>query len=146
MLASPKMEALYNKYIPGYNTMSAAQQREAVGRFVSHGQTCSKQALEEALLTELRTMLVVLEGGHDAFCPFVRRKWSTTVFGYRVVNMPWWASSSDGNIIVVSIISGPKEALKLDSVIKLLGEEARQLQPPVAQARGATDDPFAGAV
>jgi hypothetical protein len=146
LFASPRMETLYKKYIPGYEVMNAAQQEEAVTRFVSVGQTCSEPVLEVALLTELHTMLLVLEGGSDAFRPFIKRDWSTTVFGYRVLNMPWWAASSDGNFVIVAIISGPKEALKFGSVIRLLGEEARELQPPVAQERGDTDDPFAGGV
>jgi hypothetical protein len=51
--------------------------------------------------------------------------------------MPVFAASSDDNIIVVAIVSGPLEAQKFDTIIRLMGEEMHALRP-VTAAESAT--------
>jgi hypothetical protein len=60
-----------------YNLMSPDEQRRASIRFLKSGQT------GEPSEQDIRTMIMFLEGGTDGFKPFIRRQWSTIIFGYR---------------------------------------------------------------
>lgn len=79
IFSSPLCERMCRNHIPGYDSMPAEQQSAAALQFLLTGQCCAAHQMEG----KLRTILLILEQGADAFQPFKRRDHSTWVLAFR---------------------------------------------------------------
>ena len=66
-------------YVPGYSNMPENEREEAAEVFLTTDQTCKRDKLQN----HQPTVLLLLEGGIDAFQPFKRKVHSTWVAGTR---------------------------------------------------------------
>jgi hypothetical protein len=127
-------------FIPDYDDMPAPAARIAKIRFFQSGQVCTddewRQYTEEVQAGHRnRTILLMVEGGCDAFQPFNRRVWSTWLMGYRLTGVNWYEGRDSDFEIVTAIASGATEGTAARVVAALDAQDLVQLSPPNAQER-----------
>jgi hypothetical protein len=137
-LYSSKMaEHFCRHFIPRYSALPEAQKLTAKLRFFDTGQVCSdtdwvQYQREVAQGRRLRTKLLVVEGGCDAFQPFKRRVWSTWMMGYRLTCINWRLGNSSDFELVTAISEGASEGKAGQIVAALDAHLLKQLCPPTA--------------
>jgi hypothetical protein len=127
-------------HIPGYMGMAPDQQRAVKSRFFSTGQVCSDAEWElycqQVQAGERkRSVLLMVEGGCDAFQPFKRRVWSTWLMGYRLTCVNWYDGRASDYEIVTAISEGASEGKAAQVVAALDAQQLLQLAPLSATER-----------
>jgi hypothetical protein len=138
--SSQLSEQLCEIFIPGYKSMDEDSMRQYKVRFLSTGQVCTAQQFTQHTAsivagTSLRTMMLLVEGGCDAFQPFKRRVWSTWLYGYRIQGIAPSTAAKAEFEIVTAISQGSAEGKAADVVTSLDAQELLQLCPLPASKR-----------
>jgi hypothetical protein len=138
--SSQLSEHLCMRFIPNYAHMSDEVRRDYKIRFFKTGQVCTQQEWAEhtSRIDEgqaMRTMLVMVEGGCDAFQPFKRRVWSTWLYGYRLQAINWTTTAVGEFEIVTAISEGAAEGKAAHIVATLDAQQLASLCPVVATER-----------
>jgi hypothetical protein len=131
---------LCKHYIPDYDSMSAHEARKAKIRFFHSGQVCTDEEWRQYRAQveageRNRTLLLMVEGGCDAFQPFDRRVWSTWLMGYRLTGVNWYDGRDSDFEIVTAIASGATEGTAARVVAALDAQDLLLLSPPSAMER-----------
>lgn len=138
--SSALSEQLCTQFIPDYDQMADDVRRDYKIRFFRTGQVCTAQQMAEHTLKidagqAMRTLLVTVEGGCDAFQPFKRRVWSTWLYGYRVQCINWSTAAKGEFVIVTAISEGAAEGKAAHIVAALDAQELTRLCPLLASQR-----------
>ena len=142
VFSSELSEDLCCHFIPGYSRMLDPVKREYKVRFFRTGQVCTSQEMEQhtakvAAGQAIETILIVVEGGCDAFQPFKRRVWSTWLYGYRVQCINWYTGEKGHFEIVTAISEGKAEGKAAHIVAALDARQMNELCPRLASQRTA---------